>query len=194
MITLQEQLNKFIEQNIELIENHKWEDLYSFMDVAITGPFTKLMLKIHEDPLENMTYIPENFLREQRDITSFTIPNTVSKIYYNAFFKCDLRILNIPEGVTEIKGSAFEGNENLKLLTLPKSLKRIEQYAFADCSSLERIDCAATCDEFVKNLVVSNSVFTDTNTNVIHCLDGDVALVNGYLSIYYNDAQDDDNE
>ena len=184
MSSLQKELMRYIERNIELMEQHKWDDVYAYMDVALVSPFTKLMLDIHEDPLEGMTYIPENFLREQQDIDSFVIPSTIQRIEPNAFFACDLKSLIIPEGVFVIEGSAFEGNDNLKYLKLPKSLKRIKQYAFADCPKLERIECDGTCEEFVKVLAISSSVFMDTSTIVIDCLDGDVALVNGYLSIY----------
>lgn len=184
MSSLQKELMKYIERNIELMEQHKWQDVYAFMDAALVSPFTKLMLDIHEDPLEGMKYIPENFLREQQDIHSFVIPDTIQRIEPNAFFACGLKSLVIPEGVLIIEGSAFEGNDNLTYLKLPKSLKRIKQYAFADCPKLERIECDGTCEEFVKDLAINNSVFMDTSTNVIHCLDGDVALVNGYISIY----------
>ena len=48
-------------------------------------------------------------------LTSYTIPNSVTKIGGNAFYGCtSLTSINIPDSVTEISGSAFDGCTNLE--------------------------------------------------------------------------------
>lgn len=47
--------------------------------------------------------------------------------------------LVIPEGVTEISPNAFEGQVNLKKITVPSSIKVIGKRAFANCANLEEI-------------------------------------------------------
>ena len=44
--------------------------------------------------------------------------------------------LTLPESVTYIKSSAFEGCSNLTSVRVYGSLSKIEEYAFAGCSSL----------------------------------------------------------
>ena len=44
--------------------------------------------------------------------------------------------LTLPESVTYIKSSAFEGCSNLTSVRVFGSLSKIEEYAFAGCSSL----------------------------------------------------------
>ena len=47
--------------------------------------------------------------------------------------------LEIPEGVLAIEEEAFQKNNSLKRVILPKSLKRIGRFAFDACSELEEI-------------------------------------------------------
>lgn len=50
-----------------------------------------------------------------------------------------LKSINIPEGVTSIGESAFEGCEELTEITIPESVTAIEAHTFTECSSLENI-------------------------------------------------------
>ena len=181
-------LQVFIEDNIQMIEQRDWKGVYrrlADIDVYLIPHFTKMLLDLKEDPLEGMDYIPENFLR-QMSITSFDIPSGIKTIGAAAFFHCDLKQIIIPEGVESIQGDAFENNKNLEYVKLPKSIQRIEQFAFSDCLNLKRVECDGTIDEFITDFKLSYNVFDNSGTNVIHCSDGDVALVNNTLSIYRN--------
>lgn len=46
----------------------------------------------------------------------------------------------IPDRFTSVGHDAFEGNEDLTHIVIPKSVKTIEQFAFANCTNLLRID------------------------------------------------------
>jgi hypothetical protein len=70
-----------------------------------------------------------------------TIPESVTKIGYDAFFGCSgLTSITIPESITEIGEYAFGGafsKYNLTSITLPKSLlNQIGDKIFSDCNSL----------------------------------------------------------
>lgn len=60
-----------------------------------------------------------------------TIPSTVTTIGGYAFAGTGLKSLVIPEGITRIELSAFEGCENLKSVVLPSSLKTMGYSVFA---------------------------------------------------------------
>ena len=69
-----------------------------------------------------------------------TIPDGVTRIAGTAFEGCDgLTSISIPDSVTSIEYSAFSGCEGLKCVILPKRLTRIENYTFSECSSLESV-------------------------------------------------------
>ena len=70
-----------------------------------------------------------------------TLPQSLRSIGSSTFFGCSqLTEIVIPEGVTEIPDSAFNGCTKLETVTLPTSLKRIGVQAFFDCSSLITIE------------------------------------------------------
>ncbi len=47
--------------------------------------------------------------------------------------------LVIPEGITEIKPRVFAGKRNIKSIILPSSLKTVGDWAFRDCSGIEKV-------------------------------------------------------
>ena len=71
------------------------------------------------------------------DLTSLTLPSSVTRIGDYAFENCSgLTSLTIPSGVTSIGMSAFEYCSGLTSLTIPSGVTRIGGYAFAWCSGL----------------------------------------------------------
>ena len=56
------------------------------------------------------------------------------------FSDCDsLTEIEIPEGVTEIEGYAFNSCSGLIEITIPKSVKRINEYVFHNCKNLKTV-------------------------------------------------------
>ena len=77
---------------------------------------------------------------ENSDITSVTIPNTVTTIGDEAFASClVLSNVNIPGSVTTIGYHAFYWCEGLKSISLPNSVTSIGNGAFYWCESLKSI-------------------------------------------------------
>ena len=68
------------------------------------------------------------------------IPESVTKIGWSAFEGCvGLTSIIIPENVTEIGWSAFEGCSRLTSITIPENVKKIGLRTFKKCSSLTSI-------------------------------------------------------
>jgi Flp pilus assembly protein protease CpaA len=74
-------------------------------------------------------------------LTSVAIPNSVASIGNYAFEGCTgLTSVTIPQSVTEIGERAFYDCRSLTSVTIPKSVTEIGEWAFHDCSSLTKID------------------------------------------------------
>lgn len=81
--------------------------------------------------------------------------NNVTKIEGNAFLDSKLNTISMPK-VETIGVSAFRGTK-LKNLELPKNIKKIDDYAFADCKNLEKVDIKANSFEKFSQTVFYNS-------------------------------------
>ena len=84
----------------------------------------------------------------------YTLSSTVKQIACRAFADYlsgsdrDLTSVTIPEGVTNIGNSAFQGCSNLTSVTFPSSLTSVGYCAFKDCSQLKSVyisDLTAWC-------------------------------------------------
>lgn len=72
-------------------------------------------------------------------LTHFTVPANVKKIPDYAFYQCmALKTVTIPEGVEEIGAYAFE-ESGLASVTLPASMRIVNESAFGSCQSLAEV-------------------------------------------------------
>ena len=72
-------------------------------------------------------------------LASITIPNTVKKIGFRSFDGCNLRVMDIPVGVTEIAENAFLACVDLNYVRIPASVSKIGSRAFSDCTKLTTV-------------------------------------------------------
>ena len=78
--------------------------------------------------------------KDNKEIRTVIIPNSVTTIGYKAFMDCDnLESVVIPDSVTVIDEMAFYSCGNLKSIELPDSLKTLGNSAFGFCKSLTTV-------------------------------------------------------
>ena len=89
----------------------------------------------------SVTSIGGNTFHSCRNLTSITIPNSVTSIYGGAFMYCSgLTSFTIPNSVTTIGSSTFFACSNLATIIIPNSVTEIGGDAFAGCSSLISVE------------------------------------------------------
>ena len=120
---------------------------------------TKLVM-VHSYGNDNLTelYYPNtptfttlsyNASANNPKLTEFEIPASVTTIDTNAIYNSGIKSLKIPEGVKNIKHSAFYDTNNLKTIYLPYSLKTLSIGAFSKCK-LETVIYSGTQEQFEK--------------------------------------------
>ena len=83
-----------------------------------------------------------NVFAGNSNLTSVTIPNSVTSIGASAFSGCSgLTSVTIPNSVTSIGAGTFSGCSGLTSVTIPSSVTNIGASAFAGCSGLTEIIC-----------------------------------------------------
>lgn len=87
----------------------------------------------------SVTYIGD-FAFDDTYITSLTIPNSVRHIGSNCFYNCcKLVSVTLPNSITSINPDTFTNCSSLKSVTIPSSVTSIGDGAFLQCTSLTSV-------------------------------------------------------
>ena len=86
-----------------------------------------------------VTHVGSNAFKRHRTLHSITMPTEYKIVGEYAFMNSPVEIVNLPEGLTEIGGSAFRGCIALKEITIPGTVETIGGGSFKECTSLAAI-------------------------------------------------------
>ncbi len=91
---------------------------------------------------DGVTSIEASGFSQYINLTSITIPDSVTSIGAFAFYGCSSLTgsITIPDGVTSIEQSTFWGCSSLTSIEIPSGVTSIGDYAFDFCSSLTSIE------------------------------------------------------
>ena len=164
----------------------------------IVSELSNLLYEARINPLErgssNLDTIPDYFLFQQRNLTSFASPNhltsigslafcktgltsvvTPSSVKYietYAFNECtNLKEVDLSSGLLKIGVAAFESCFSLSKLVLPATLRAVEWDAFSGCRSLKEVTYLGTMEQWQQITNIGRSGLKGIS---IHCSDGDL--------------------
>ncbi len=115
-------------------------DMHSF--TYSTTPFKPFFEQITEVYMQSgITSVSSFGLCGLRNVSSVTLPDTVTAVGDRAFFNCSsLTVLNLGDSLEKIGKYAFDGCDELTSLTLPNVFKKLDRASFSGCNSLACID------------------------------------------------------
>lgn len=157
---MDDQVKIFTEDNIKLIEQDRWEEVYekAARDLigSQVGKFTQFMLEADIHPEQYLKELPESFLSHSV-CREFIIPNHITSIGEAAFTYCtNLTNITIPNSVTSIGEYAFLNCSKLTNLVIGDNVTSIGEYAFCYCESLI-------------NVVISNNIIRIDSDAFMDC-------------------------
>lgn len=140
------------------------------------------------------------------DLTSVTIPSSITTINKEAFAGCTgITEITIPDGVETIPASAFKGCTKLNTITFGTGVKTIESDAFSGCTSLAEVTIPNTVtaigDRAFWGCNTLTTIVVSTSLNTIGAAvfegtawynslnDGDLIYVGNYLLGYKGDVK-----
>ena len=112
---------------------------------------------------QGITVLPREMFDYCESLISFEIPSTVTRIESGVFRATGLRSINIPESVTFIGASAFNGCNSLDTLWVPNTVTEIGTSAFAGCDNLQSIHLPEAMETIPSYLLKDCTSLTSIN-------------------------------
>ena len=116
------------------------QEYYGISTSSTTSAKYYIPTSLKEVVITGSSYIPYGAFSGCSNLTSITIPNSVTSIGGSAFYNCSgLTEITIPNSITSIGGFAFENCSGLTEVTIPESVTEIGKFAFVRCTGLTEV-------------------------------------------------------
>ncbi len=152
-----EELAKFIKQNIKLIDESEFDNLYkkAHNEGVQLAELTQMLLESDVEFLSSMTKIPGKCFAGINSLKQIIIPDSVQSIGDFAFTNCtNLKHVELSSKLLDTGYSTFSGC-GLNSIWIPKSLRVIGCGSFASCTDLTSL----TFEERSKCNEIDDSAF-----------------------------------
>ena len=149
-------VKKFIEENIELIEQNKFDELYYNAEISLgfLERMTQVFLDSGIDPLPYMNHVVP-LMYQATDIESIVIPDNIKYLpSRRAFSECN----------------------NLVHVSVPPTLLSFGYETFYKCPNLHTIEFRGTSSKFLANNSKPEEWAKGSNVTKVVCSDGVITL------------------
>ena len=182
---------KTIYYNITSSANRTVEVTYNNYGNDYSGSVTIPSTVTYNGYTYTVTAIGDQAFRQQRDLTSITLPNTITRIGDYAFagqemdnYPPNITTITIPNSVTTIGEYAFVYNYHLTSVTIPNSVTTIEECAFYKCWNLKTVNFGTGLTSIGESAFDECSLTSVTIPNNVTTI-GDYAFYNCPITTLY---------
>ena len=133
--------------------------LYYNIDGAVTGYDGKNADVVIPGRLGSVVIVSvaNDAFRDNVDIESVVLPDTVKKIGQNAFRNCEyLAAVRLPKELSTVGSSAFYGCKDLRSVTVPTSVTSCGSDIFAGCTKLTKVVFEKTNSKAIPSYILYN--------------------------------------
>ena len=163
------QISKYLESHKDYLVNYDFNRIYqdtyneNWLSMCVRD-MTNIFYIAGLDPLKYLDHVPNSYLYLDDKRESIDIPNEgIEYIDQSAFFNCgNLKYIKIPDSVTRIYGSAFEGCCKANI-DFGNNLEIIDERAFAHCYNLQKLDFP----ESLKTIAAEAFSYCNSVTSII---------------------------
>lgn len=126
------------------MESGNWEDFYRLAEDTFTqrsiSRLNQLLISAKIDPISELKFIPDNFLRNAYKVTQYTIPDNCTDIGNKAFAHSAIQIIRIPVSVKSLGFDVFFNCYDLtECIFETTQLPNLPDGTFDHCTSLKKI-------------------------------------------------------
>ena len=104
-----------------------YPDIYSTLGLSV-GDISSVIVGNSVTRIENETF------KDNINLSSILLPNTITNIGARAFKNCNLQSMTIPSSISIIGEETFKDNRNLSGILLPNTITDIHARAFENCN------------------------------------------------------------
>ena len=136
----------YTENDIEIYDD--WGNTFRQGDDEVMGYSFANMVKLEKlvFPI-NISYIPFRACDGCVSLTSVDIPESVSRIEYQAFGGCGFTSFTVSSNLTDLQDNIFINNQNLENVTIEANIDKIPYAMFDACSKLKNIELPSSVVE-----------------------------------------------
>ena len=125
-------IKQIIKKYEKYLKEDKYQDLFEeCTDISERAALIDfLYAKCGINFLEYMTTIPKNLFSTTNEVTSVSIPDTITDIGEGAFQNSSVSKVRLPNTITKIPAKLFSGCENLHKIFIPDSVVEFSRDVF----------------------------------------------------------------
>lgn len=137
-------VEEFIEKNIKLINENKWDIIYAtiFRDLQKhqIGRFSRMMLECDINPLKYLNYVPSYFFWAIDPAYCKGAPRNLKHIY-------------IPDNITLLESKCFANANYIEILSLPEnlSINPFDRNIFENTTSIRKIEIRISSPNYIED-------------------------------------------